>query len=148
MAKRLTDKQRKQIVADYVECENYMAVSRKYKISATTVKNIVNANPDSVKRCGLKKEQNTLDMLSFMDSRKEQAQSFVDLCLSYLSDPEKLEKAKVNEITTAMGTVIDKFTALTPVSPTSQSRESVKHLTTEELKALADEYMRKRGDTS
>jgi len=144
MAKRLTDKQKKKIIADYVQCENIAEVSRANKVSRDTVKRIVNADPKTAEIATKKKEQNTLDMLSFMDSRKGQAQSFVDLCLSYLSDPEKLEKAKVNEITTAMGTVIDKFTAFGLNPSTSQGRESASALTTEELKALAQQIIEQR----
>ena len=39
---KLTDEMRKKIIADYVDCENYSAVARKYGVSRTTVSNIVN----------------------------------------------------------------------------------------------------------
>jgi len=56
-----------------------------------------------------KKEQNTADMLAYMDSRKEQAQGIIDKYLEKLADPHKLENATISQIATAMGIVVDKF---------------------------------------
>ena len=110
VAKHLSDKKRKQIITDYIECGVYREVARKHGIAPGTVRKIVTNGNDIEQKITQKKEQNTLDMLAFMDSRKGTAQLFVDVCLQYLFEPEKLEKAKLSEITTAMGTVIDKFT--------------------------------------
>ena len=46
MAARLTDKQRKKIVADYVELGSYNAVSKIQGVSRQTVKNIVTNDTD------------------------------------------------------------------------------------------------------
>lgn len=110
MAKRLTDKQRKQIVADYVQCGNYSEVSRKHKVSATTVKNTILSDPANVVKCEQKKEQNTLDMLDYLDGKTEKVQLFIDKCIDEMIKDGRLESARLSEITTAMGTVIDKFT--------------------------------------
>ena len=56
-----------------------------------------------------KKEQNTADMLAYMESRKEQAKQVLDAYISALADPTKIEMAKLSEVATAMGIVIDKF---------------------------------------
>lgn len=56
-----------------------------------------------------KKEQNTLDMLAYMKSRKEQTKKVLDTYLKTLADPEKIDAAKLSEVATAMGIVIDKF---------------------------------------
>ena len=60
-----------------------------------------------------KKEQNTADMLAYMESRKEKAQKAVDAYLDALTDPAKIKAAKLSEIATAMGIVVDKFTKTT-----------------------------------
>lgn len=70
MAKHLTDREKKKIIADYVELESYNAVAKKHNVSATTVKNTVLKNNESVKKCEQKKEQNTADILEFMDKKK------------------------------------------------------------------------------
>ena len=48
-------------------------------------------------------------MLDYMESRKEKAKAVLDTYIDALSDPEKIGAAKLSEIATAMGIVIDKF---------------------------------------
>jgi len=110
VAARLTDKQKKKIIADYVEQRSYNAVAKKHKVSATTVKNVVLKNVQIVGMCEQKREQNTLEMLEYMDSRKGEAQGIIDLYLKKLADPDKLEGATLAQIATALGIVVDKFT--------------------------------------
>lgn len=112
MAARLTDRQKKRIIADYVELGSYNAVAKKYKISATTVKKLVLNDTQCVEKCERKKAENTKDMLAFMDSRKKEAQSVIDLYLSALNDPEKVKKAPIEKVATVFGIVVDKFTKL------------------------------------
>lgn len=113
MAARLTDEQKKKIIADYVESGSYNATAKKNGISPNTVKKIVNGNANIAQKCKLKKEQNTADMLAYMESRKAKAQEAVDAYLEALKDPEKIKSAKLSEIATAMGIVVDKFTKTT-----------------------------------
>jgi len=110
MAARLTDKQKKKIIADYVQLGSYNAVSKIHGVSATTVKNVVLKSADIVEKCEQKKEQNTLDMLAFMDSRKEKAQDIIDIYLAAMVDPERVGGASLTAIATSLGIVVDKFT--------------------------------------
>ena len=132
MAARLTDKQKKKIIADYSECGSYAATARKNGVSDKTVKAIVESDPETSRISEQKKEQNTLDMLAYMDSRKEQAQSVIDDYLKALANPEKIESAKLSEIATALGIVVDKFTKNVPVG-TNSMEEQLKN-----TKALAE----------
>jgi hypothetical protein len=109
MAARLTDRQKKKILADYVQTNNYCATAKINGVSATTVKNIVLANLDIVKKCEQKKEENTADILAYMDAHKDMVCSFIGKGLEMLNDPDKLAAANLSQITTAMGTVIDKW---------------------------------------
>lgn len=119
MAARLTDKQKKKIIADYTENGSYRATAKQNNVSATTVKNIVMEDTESVRKCAQKKEENTLDMLAYMDSRKEQAQGVIDDYLKALANPEKIAAAKLSEIATALGIVVDKFTKNVPADVSS-----------------------------
>ena len=65
-----------------------------------------------LKKVEQKKEQNTLEMLDYMDSKKERVQEIIDVYLGVLTDPEKLEGATLQQITTALGTLIDKWTVI------------------------------------
>ncbi len=110
MAAQLTDKQRKRIIADYVEIGSYNATAKKHGVAPNTVKKIVQSDVRIAKKCEQKREENTRDMLEYMESRREQAQGVIDLYLSALADPTKLELATLSQIATALGIVVDKFT--------------------------------------
>lgn len=109
---RLTDKQKKKIIADYVQLQNYTKTAKLNDVAESTVRKIVKNNPDCANQCDIKKEQNTQDMLSYMDSKKERVQEIIDVYLGVLTDPEKMEGATLQQITTALGTLIDKWTVI------------------------------------
>lgn len=111
-AQRLTDKQKKKIIADYVQLQNYTKTAKLNDVAESTVRKIVKNNPDCANQCDIKKEQNTQDMLSYMDSKKERVQEIIDVYLGVLTDPEKMEGATLQQITTALGTLIDKWTVI------------------------------------
>lgn len=109
MPGKLTDKQKKQIIADRVNGKSIRQLAKSYGVSTTTIQKTLKCDPEVTQKVTQKKEQNTLDMLAYMESRKQQAQDIVDAYLSQLADPEKMEKATVSQIATAMGIVVDKF---------------------------------------
>ncbi len=109
MAARLTDAQKKRIVADYAEIGSYAAVGRMNGVSDKTVKAIVKSDPETSRISEQKKKQNTLDMLQYMDDRRKKAQKVMDIYLEALSDPEKIKNASLSQIATAFGIIIDKF---------------------------------------
>lgn len=109
MAKHLTDKQKKQIVADYVEMGSYNAVAKKHKVADSTVKKIVNADPEMQRKAEHKKEKNTATILAHMESKKDVVNEIITKGLDALNSAEKLADATPSQITTALGTLIDKF---------------------------------------
>ena len=112
MAARLTDKQKKKIIADYVQLGSYNAVSKINGVSATTVKNIVLKSADFVEKCEQKKEENTADILAYMESQRGLVCEIIGKGLTALNDPEKLAEATPAQITTALGTLIDKWSSI------------------------------------
>ena len=70
MAARLTDKQKKKIVADYLELGSYNAVSKIHGISRQTVKNVVLSSTDIGQKLQQKKDENTTDILAYMESKR------------------------------------------------------------------------------
>ena len=106
----VTEKERKQIIADYVELKSYNAVAKKYNRSWHTVKKIITADPDGIrKKCEQKKEENTRDILAFMDQRKDVACDVLDRLLQGLGNETIIERSSINQIATAFGIVVDKF---------------------------------------
>jgi len=110
MAARLTDKQKKKIVADYLETGSYRATARKNRIADGTVKRIVLECSDIEQKVAQKKEENTADILAYMESQKGLVCEIIGKGLAALNDPEKLAEATPAQITTALGTLIDKWT--------------------------------------
>lgn len=110
MAKHLTDRQKKQIIADYVTLGTYAAVAKKHMTSETTVRRIVKNDPETSKKVGQKKDENTADILRFMDEQKEEVCSLISLYLKEMQDPKRISRASVQSLATSLGIVIDKFT--------------------------------------
>lgn len=112
MAARLTDRQKKKIVADYVELGSYNAVGKLNGVSNHTVKRIVLEVPEIAEKIQGKKDENTKDILAYMESKRDIVCEILGKGLAALNSPEKLAEATPAQITTAMGTLIDKWTAI------------------------------------
>lgn len=135
MAARLTDRQKKKIIADYVELQSYNAVAKKNNVTHQTVKRVVTTSPEFTKIAQQKKEENTADVLAYMDEHKDLVCSFIGKGLEMLNDPEKLAAANLSQITTAMGTLIDKW-AMIGGSPADTAKEDA---LSQSLKKMAEE---------
>lgn len=110
MAARLTDRQKKKIVADYIEFGSYNAVAKKNGVSGHTVRRIVLETPEISKKIQQKKDENTADILVYMESKRPIVCEIIEKGLAVLNDPDKLAAATPSQITTALGTLIDKWT--------------------------------------
>lgn len=109
MAARLTDKQKKKIIADYVQLGSYNATAKANGVSLNTVKKIVQGNADIAEMCNQKKEENTADILSKMEERKDKVCEIIDLYLDELLNIDQFKNLSPNQLTTALGTLIDKW---------------------------------------
>ena len=126
MAARLTDKQKKKIIADYVQLGSYNAVAKLNGVSLNTVKRIVQTqNADFAEKCNQKKEENTADVLSYMDKQKAAVCEIIGIYLTALKDPEKVEQATLNQITTALGTLVDKWAMVSGSSGTEAKEDGL-----------------------
>ena len=110
--KKLTDKQRKKIIADYSINQNYCETARINKVSEFTVRRICK-NPDNkeiTKVIEDKKNQNTRDVLEYMDSIAEDQKKVLKLSLDALI--QKLENPDmftgVKDIAMVYGVIFDK----------------------------------------
>lgn len=109
MAARLTDRQKKKIVADYLETESYKATARQNKVADGTVKRVVRECGDIGRKVADKKDQNTADIMAYMESKRDIVCQIIDKSLNVLNSEEKLQEATPAQITTALGTLIDKW---------------------------------------
>lgn len=107
---KLTDKQKKKIVADYIQTQNYRETARINNVDRETVKKLVNEDKDFAQKLATKKEENTQDILEYMNSIKEKQKRIIDLSLQALEN--KLESpdmfTNVKDIATVYGVIFDK----------------------------------------
>lgn len=137
MAKRLTDREKKRIIADYAEMENYSAVAKANGVSDNTVRKIVSLNSEISEKIELKKEQNTADILEHMEQKRDKVCSIMDKYLDALLDDEKIAKATPAQLTTALGTLIDKFT-VTASRPEQMAEDALTKSLREEAERMEE----------
>ena len=107
---KLTDKQKKKIIADYMENGNYRETGRINNVSDNTVRNIVNKDQNTSEKLAQKKEENTKDILEYMDSIVKDQKEVIDLALQVLKD--KLSNpdlfTNIRDVAIVYGTIFDK----------------------------------------
>ena len=134
MAARLTDKQKKKIVADYLELGSYRAAGRKNKVADGTVKRIVMECGDFEQKMAQKKAENTADILAYMESKRQAVCDIIEVGLQVL--PQKIADARTaSEVTTALGTLIDKFTAFVSLPGDTEKEDEL----SKSLREMAEE---------
>lgn len=109
---KLTDKQKKRIIADYIDCQNYREVARKHNRSYETIRRVVNSDKTLCKKVTEKKEQNTLDTLEYIMSLKEKKQRILNKLLNAIeekaTDTDNKIKQNTKDLATAYGIILDK----------------------------------------
>ena len=69
---KLTDKQRKRIIAEYVEGgTSQRKLAEKYHVSPYLIRSILSEDKNLTQKISHKKEENTQSVLAFMDSKKQ-----------------------------------------------------------------------------
>lgn len=112
MAKHLTDKQKKEIIADYVESQNYSETARSFNISEGTVRNIIkdSDNKDITKKCEQKSKEDTEDVLEAMKKRSKTKIKLLDKIFEAMDG--KLDNidmfTNIKDLATAYGIIMDK----------------------------------------
>lgn len=108
---KLTDKQRKKMIADRVNGMSIRALAEKYGVSTSTVQSTIKRDKKVTQKITQKKEQNTAEVLAYMDSKKNDVCDLIDALLKEMRDGEKIKATPLNQLATTMGILIDKFTA-------------------------------------
>ena len=107
---KLTDKQKKKIIADYVDNNNYSETARINNISETSVRRIVKGNKGITEKVEQKKEENTQDMFKYIETKNKEKKKIIDLCFEAL-DKKLLNLdmfTNVKDIATVYGIIMDK----------------------------------------
>lgn len=109
---KLTDKQKKKIYADYINNNNYSETGRMNGVSKQTVIRVVKSfnNTETERKVTQKKEENTKDILDYMDSVAEDQKEIIKLSMEAMK--EKLKNpdmfTNVKDIAMVYGIIFDK----------------------------------------
>ena len=125
---KLTDKQKKKIIADYVDNGNYSETARMNNTTDTTVRTIIKENKNiALKKMEQKKEENTQDMLQYLESKKEDKKRVIELCFKALEDklasPDMF--TSVRDIAMVYGVIVDKDLKIKEIEATKNNVENI-----------------------
>ena len=109
---KLNDIQKKKIIADYVETQNYCETARMNNVSEGTVRNVVkNSNDEDItRRFEQKKEENTQSTIEYMQTQHESKKRILDKILKAIEDKaENIDMfTNIKDLATAYGIILDK----------------------------------------
>lgn len=107
---KLTDLEKQQIIADYIETQNYSEVAKKYNRSVETIRNVVKYNEDVGEKLKQKKEENTQSTIEYMQTQHESKKRILDKILKAIE--EKADNidmfTNIKDLATAYGIILDK----------------------------------------
>ena len=135
MPAKFPDRKRKKIIADYLETENLSATARANHCAPSTVKRIVESSKDFKVLAKKKQEENTADMIEYMERQKNTVFEIIGKTLNVLNDEEKLRKAQPQQLSTMLGTLIDKWTVVSGMKTDDAEEDGL----SESLRKLAEE---------
>ena len=100
--KIITDEKKQQIINDYAELKSSREVAKKNGVSHQTVMNTV--------KSGIQKKSKSVS--DYMAENSDEFYRLLDLYIEILGSSEKLESSPINQIASAFGTIVEKFTAI------------------------------------
>lgn len=107
---KLTDLEKQQIIADYIETQNYSEVAKKYNRSVETIRNVVKDNKDVGKKLKQKKQENTQSTIEYMQTQHESKKRILDKILKAIEEKaDNIDKfTNIKDLATAYGIILDK----------------------------------------
>lgn len=141
-----TDKEKKEIIAYYVECQNYSETARRFNLDEKTIRNIVKKDTEFPKLAEQKREENTEDVLQAMKKRSKKKIEIVDKIFEAMDG--KLENidmfTNIKDLATAYGIIMDKELKVVELDLKKQEIENKKNDNKDTLDKL-DEVLKNIG---
>ena len=124
---KLTDRQKKKIIADYVDNGNYSETARINGVNKSTVQRLISKNQEVQQKAQEKKEENTQDMLQYLESKKEDKKRVIEMCFKALEDklasPDMF--TSVSDIAMVYGIIVDKDLKIKEIEATKNNVEDI-----------------------
>ena len=140
MATKLTDKQKKKIIADYIENQNYKETARNNNVSDTTVKRLISGDTDVLEKVAQKKEENTKTTLEYMETQHDTKKRILDKLLKAIehkADNVDDMFTNIRDLATAYGILLDKELKVLELRRGETNKEDLKKV--EELLSKINE---------
>lgn len=106
---KLTDKQRKQIVAEYVEGDGKVTqadLARKFSVSTVTISKIL-STPEVKEKLTKAKNDNLLSMCDYIKTKADRVQHLIDIALE--TSDQQMREASLRDKMGAVKILIEKF---------------------------------------
>lgn len=124
---KLTDKQKKKIIADYVENQNYRETARINNVSDVTVKDIVSKDKSTLEKLEQKKQENTQSTIEYMQTQHESKKRILDKILKAIE--EKADNVdmftNIKDLATAYGIILDKELKVLELNKKNENNEDL-----------------------
>lgn len=110
MAKRLNDKEKQKIRADYIETGNLRETARINNVSDDTVKRTIQEDKEITQKLAQKKEENIKSTLEYMEEQHEVKKRLLDKLLKGMEvKAEEIDMfTNIKDLATAYGIILDK----------------------------------------
>lgn len=107
---KLTDKEKKKIIADYINNQNYSETGRMNNVSDMTVKRIVEKEKDVLEKVEQKRKENTQSTIEYMQTQHETKKRILDKILKAIeTKAEDVDMfTNIKDLATAYGIILDK----------------------------------------
>lgn len=126
MASKYDERFKAQVIADRALLGSNAATAKRHGISPTTVKKWCRENGELSEKCQQKKDEVTADVLDYIKGLSPKLCGVLELVVQAMTDPDKLEKAKLSELATVYGVLTDKGLALRKAQETApESRPDI-----------------------
>jgi hypothetical protein len=125
---KLTDLQKKKIIADYVNNQNYSETARMNNVSDVTVRRLVEGNKDVLEKVEQKKEENTQSTIEYMQTQHETKKRILDKILKAIeSKAEDIDMfTNIKDLATAYGIILDKELKVLELSKGIENKEATR----------------------
>ena len=109
---KLTDEQKKKIIADYVENQNFSETARINGVDKSTVKRLIDSgyDKDFQQKATQKKQENTQSTIKYMQTQHETKKRILDKILKAIEEKaDNIDKfTNIKDLATAYGIILDK----------------------------------------
>ena len=124
---KLTDKQKKKIIADYVETQNFSETARRNNVADNTVRAVVNDNKNVAKKLEQKKQENTQSTIEYMQTQHESKKRILDKILKAIEEKtDNIDKfTNIKDLATAYGIILDKELKVLELNRKNENNEDL-----------------------